>query len=751
MRRLAIFAYAFSAAALLSVLCPRLLWLLLPAAVVLLGVGRLFFPNRWVLAILLLGLAVGFVWCGGWELAVTRRAEQLWGEDQQLEAVVLDYARQTDYGVSAELRYQGLRCRLYLDDDPGLEPGQRIACSARVTGTAEKTGEDRLLAQGIPLFAYGKGTVRQLGKAPASWRFAPARLGHRLRGSIQAAADGRTAAFLTAILTGDRAALRADTGFYAMLRRSGIAHCVAISGMHLSFLVSALYILLGRGRLSSLVCMPVILLFMAVTGFTPSVVRAGVMQLAVCLSGLLRREADSHTSLALSLLFLTALNPYCIKQTGLQLSFASTLGILLFCTPIQEALPHASRALEQHPVAGRLLRFVRGSLAVSLSALVLTTPLTALCFRQVSLLAPLSNLLTLGAVTLCFQLGLGAAVLGLVWPLGARLLVLPVQLLVRYVARVTAALGSIPLSCMGENAPLSWLTLGLLYLLLLYFRFCPGLTRRFARFCLTAGLTLLFGTGLQLLFFSGSALTTTVLDVGQGQCVVLTGRELTMVADCGGSSGDNAGDTAAAYLLDHGRSSIDILLLSHFHADHANGAAELLERLPISLLVVPPFPAGDPLGEEITAAARRLGTEVCTVAAELLELTVGGVRVTVVPPLGIPGDNEQGLCALVSLGSYDVLLTGDASQQTERLLLKQLPMPDIEVMTAGHHGSRTAVSQVLLDTAAPDVVVISVGRNHYGLPAPDTTARIQSAGARLYRTDETGTVSITYKGKEQNG
>ena len=97
---------------------------------------------------------------------------------------------------------------------------------------------------------------------------------------------------------------------------------------------------------------------------------------------------------------------------------------------------------------------------------------------------------------------------------------------------------------------------------------------------------------------------------------------------------------------------------------------------------------------------------------------------------------------LYTLGDYDILITGDMSQRAERILLDVDPIPDIEVLVAGHHGAASSTSQLLLDETRPETVLISVGRNSYGHPSEATLSRIAQAGAEVYRTDQCGTITI---------
>ena len=748
MRRLAVFAYSFSAAAfLLAYLRPGAAVLLLSGAALLVLALVLTAPRsskrrlRFLRA-LLIGLALACFSFALWTRLILQPAEQMVGDGQHVEATVMDYPLPAAYGESLTVQIGRVRCRLYLDDASGLEPGQRIAFEGRLRLTEERTGEDYYLSTGLPLFAYAKGAARVLGSAPHPWRFFPAKLGKALRDKIVLAFDGDTAPFLTAILTGERSELKKDVFFYSMMRESGVLHCIAVSGMHLSFLVSFLAAILGRGKHSSLICIPVILLFMAVTGFTPSVVRAGIMQLALCGATLLNREYDSHSALALALAVLTALNPYASHHLGLLLSFLSTLGILLFYERIRKSLLPTPKVLEG-ALPRRMIGYCRRTLAVTLSAMIMTLPIMAFVFGQIPLLGPLTNLLILWAVTLCFGLGLISALLGFLWMPLAVIAGWPVRLMVRYIRLVVTFVGRLPFASLYPQNEMIAAWLICLYLLMAAYRFFPDIRHRLLGFSLAAAFTLAFSCAAGYVLWHRDKLDTAVLDVGQGQCVVLMDQGFTLMVDCGSTNAsENPGDTAARYLLSRGRMRVDALILSHYHADHMNGVSELLQRMSVGTMLVPPPESEE--AEALLEQARAAGTDVQIISDEVRELSFGALMATVTPPLGSTGDNEKCLCALLGIEDFEVLLTGDISKTTELWLLERIALPDVEVLVVGHHGSAKSCSAALLSAVRPDVAVISVGRNSYGLPADETLDRLADSGITVYRTDRAGTVEVRY-------
>ena len=753
MRKLAWFAVFFAAAALFVLVCPIkhfAVRLLIPAAAAAVLVVFLHPKLREkgyarFLRTAMLAFALGFLYVTVWQEAVEREMTALLEHEQTVDAVVLEDSAEASYGLRTDVRIGHLRCCLFTDASTRLQAGERIRVKAAFQRTAEKTNSDYYLTLGVPLFGYAKEAPTVLGMAGASWRFLPARAGRDLRNRISQLYDEESAPFLLAILTGDRSQLRKDIHFSAMLRSSGVSHCVAISGMHLSFLVMFLYILLGRGRLSALICIPATFAFMAITGFSASVVRAGVMQIAVCGAALFRKEYDSLSAMGLALILLILFNPYCIRNVGLILSFSSTLGILLFCQSIWKAMPDPPDRWGRRNVLARLWRGAKASLAVSFSSSVFTIPLNALFFGQISILAPLTNLLVLWAVSLCFCFGLLGVLASMIHLSAGLLFRVPLSILVAYIRTVTGWIGRLPLAAVYTRSVFLSCWLVLIWCCMALYRFLPGLRHRVLSFSVTAFLSLCLFLGLSYLESELDTLRFCALDVGQGQCLVMTGASGTTMVDCGGNLSTNAGDLAAEYLFSLGRFRADTLILTHFHQDHVNGVEELLLRLPVETLYCPRPEETDTDAWSLLEFASSCGTTVIFIENEIQWLNRKSLSMAIVPPLNSEKENESGLCIIAQNGQFSFLCTGDAGTGTEMRLLERMRIEGITVLIAGHHGSSRSVSDAFLDVVRLQLVLISVGnRNSYGLPAEKTLTRIRSHGASIYRTDECGSIVLRY-------
>ena len=766
MRRLAIFSFAFALAALCAGYLP-LEGLLLPlgtggallAALTKLPLARWARARqavRWAAA----GLALGFLWTAGYSALFWRPALALDDTTLRLQGTVSQWPQETDYGWSVGVRMEAasgpaINTLLYLDEQGAqLRPGDRVEMVAHCSRADRSSSGEEITyytAQGIFLTARGYGRLDWERPEHPPLRDWPALWTRALEECIDALFPADTAPITKALVTGNRSDL--SDAFNTDLQRTGLTHTVAVSGSHLAFLAGLLSLLLGGSRrLTALVLIPVSILFTLMTGCTPSIVRAAIMIILLQAAPLVRRERDSATALGTALLLLLLWNPFSITHAGLQLSFAAVAGILLCSDRIQNALaaklPFADAARGSAPWCLRgALRFLVSTLAATVGASVLTTPLSALYFNSVPLISLLSNLLTLWAVSALFGAGLVLGMAGTaVFPLAA-LLARPVSLLGEYLVGSIRLLSRAPFSAITLDTPYFRLWFLFLYLLILWTALSRGKKRWITPACAAVGTLCLAMVCNSLSFWQGAG-GVTALDVGQGQSVLLRSGRFLALVDCGGDGPDNAGDTAADYLGDRGIRRLDLLALTHFHSDHANGAAQLLRRVEVDTLAIPDVDQESPLRRELLELAEEQDTQVLYIRSDTVLDLGGGRTVRLIAPLGSGETNEEGLTVLASQGDFDVLITGDMGADVEELLLSHLPLPDGEVLVAGHHGSKYSTSQALLDAFRPEYALISVGAdNGYGHPAPETVERIAASGGEIWRTDRSGTVAVRFNGQ----
>ena len=745
------FALGAAGATLAGVMLHWGLWAL--AAAVSLAAGWLVLRRRGkgpAVRAVLLGAAAALLWLAVYGAVFHAPAEELAYRTVRLEAAVTDWPEETAYGVRVPVKageeggrkvksvyYGGFEL---LD----LAPGDRLASVAYCTPADTIRGQESFyyVSRGILLRCRGYGEISVVRHEGFPLRYGPAYLAKYTRSLIDRLYPPEQAGFLRALLTGDKSGLGEME--QNRFNRVGLAHVVVISGLHVTFIAGVLNALLDlRRRHALVITLAVLVLFCVTTGNAPGTVRAVVLYGLSILAPQVGRRYNSMTGLSAALLVLLAANPWSIANAGLQFSFLSTLGILRYGRKWSE------RWRRKLPESGKhVLGPLATVAAVSLASMLLTVPLSALYFGRFSLIAPLSNLLTSWAVALAFLGGMVSVLLGaVVFPLGQALAVL-VGLPVRFFLRAAEELSRIPLAAVSLDSVYYILWMLFIYLLLILWLFIPAEKKR-PVVPLCAGV---FTLCLAALLTAGTVrrqdLTLTALDVGQGQSVALCSGRSAVLVDCGGTL--SPGDTAAAYFQSVGRRDLDLLVLTHFHEDHAGGVAELLSRLDVAGIALPDVDEDSVLRREIEAMAFEKDIPLYYITEESA-VELDRARLTLFPPVQAEGeDNERCLSVLCSAGDWDALLTGDMPVEEEVRLLSEYDLPDLELFVAGHHGSKYSTGEALLKTLTPETVLISVGYNTYGHPAPETLDRLSEAGAAVCRTDQLGDLTVYVNAKEND-
>ena len=735
--------------------------LLLPAAIaalVLLLPAAFWRRRRAVCFLLLLSAAAGFLWYWGYARLFIRPAEALAGQQRTVRVRVCDfpetfdgYTRVAVRGADAEMPHA--RMLLY-DYDEGmreLRPGDLVTVRAKLISAGQRYGEDSddYYAEGVLLRAYRNGDYRVTGRAALWWLYAPKYLARTIRQQALQCFPADVAPLMKALLTGDKREYYADDAVSTAMKLAGFSHVVAVSGMHVAFLIKALGFAVRSRRRTAILGVPLIVLFMAMIGFTPSVCRAGIMQGMLLAAPLLRRENDAPTSLAAAALALLLVNPMAIAGTAFQLSFAAMAGLILVSDRFYAwLLPEREKPGKRRSPLRAVARAVCGVLSASVGAMVFTMPIAAWRFGFVPLYSILTNLLCLWSMSLAFMLGYPVCLLGLLRPAWGAAVGSVAAWLPRYTVFVVRIISRLPYAALlvGSPAVRWWMVSVFVLFGAAYFLRGKGkVFRPLPPLLLSlAGLVLALWLGIPRL---PGAIELAAVDVGQGQCFTALTDRGAVVIDCGSVNAPvNAGDAAADYLLSYGRERVDLLVLTHFHADHANGVVRLMHRVKVARLAYPTDCERNDYMDRILALCAEEGVETLPISVNTT-VTVDGLELALFAPLGSDDVNEHGILIRGDWGDFEFLVTGDAGADVERLLCAETDLGDMELLVVGHHGSRYSTCDELLEDITPEIAFISVGANNeYGHPTDAVLLRLASHGVTVYRTDLDGTVSISLGG-----
>lgn len=551
----------------------------------------------------------------------------------------------------------------------------------------------------------------------------------RMQRALERGLPGPQAALVAAMTLG----VRDDLGdLRDRFAAAGLAHVLALSGLHVGVLVGALALATRRWRR---IRTPLLLAalggFVLLVGPTPSVVRATGMVAGVLIARW-RGGGRLEPWPALSLAAVGTLiwNPSWLFEPGFQLSYLAVIGLLVFAPPLLRAV-RAERTPWWHP---RTL--VLGSAAISIASQLPLGSLLMAQFGQVPLLSPLANVAAIPLATVLVPLGFLAAALGAVWsPLAAAvgLAIRPVAWLLLRVADVAAGW---PALAWGEVGLAGHATYALAVTALALLAHGRLRLRNAALVAIAASVYGLIPPVLPEIV---------ALDVGQGDSVLIRLPGRTEVLIDGGGSPFSDFDVGAGIVVPAlralGVDELELVVATHPDTDHMEGLTAVLAALPVHRLVVGVPAPGNRAWDELMAAAETRGVAVRQVRRGE-RISLGEATFSVLHPearsRGASNEDSVGL-AFAWRGAPVALFLGDVSGTVER----ELAIPASPVLMVPHHGSRRSTSEALLRAARPQIAIVSVGRNGYGHPARSVLERLAAAQVEVRTTQTHGAVRIS--------
>ncbi|AQS59924.1 DNA internalization-related competence protein ComEC/Rec2 [Desulforamulus ferrireducens] len=575
------------------------------------------------------------------------------------------------------------------------------------------------------------------------------------------------ASVLKGIFFGTRGEIPADVQL--AFQESGLVHILSVSGYHVG-LIAAMVLALLRiiklpRRFTLWVALPLLLFYAVMTGMGPAVMRATLMASLLLLAHHLGRWQDWPTTLAAAAGIILFFYPLDLFDIGFQLSFVATWGLLYLTPKLNKLLPHM-------PLSLAVL------ITVPLAAQLATWPLVVFYFNLVSPVAILANLITAHLVALVMLFGGLGMLAGICYLPWAKFINTATELLTSCFLGLVQMSVSLPGAAWYIPAPPLWL-IALYYVFLV--AICQLANQPQWQKSLRAGLTVLinylarvklvFGGCILLLLMAvwllwpvNNQLELHFIDVGQGDStLIITPAQRTILVDAGGwqdelITGQGAGtNRVVPYLHRLGINSLDVLVITHPHTDHAGGARAVLKAFPVKLVVLSPYGFG--VGDEVDDGYEILLREMkeqgiahsTAVAGDQLKVD-GLVNIKFLSPAQKydhtrSDANNSSLVFRLDYLQRSALYTGDIEEEAERDLVQNNALTPIEVLKVPHHGSGYFYHGFFAQLK-PKIAVISAGAgNRFGHPAPKTLEELQGLGSRVYRTDQQGAIVLTTDGE----
>ena len=608
-------------------------------------------------------------------------------------------------------------------------------------------------------------------------------IGNKLNNSISMNIDKiiekESASFLKGILIGND--IDISNNMKEIFRISNLSHILAISGIHVGYIIMGVSIILnsvkiGRKAINSLTII-FLIFFIAITDFSPSILRACIMGSIMLLSNILYRKNDIINSICVSALILLIYNPFNILDIGFLLSYGGTIGIVfinksLFNIQIKN---EKNNNLIKCKYKYKFKIKVKEILAVVLSAHIIIFPIMLLNFGTISFTFFISNILVSPFLGIIIILGFIIVLISFISIATAKFFAVLLNLIIKILLSISYICSKIPLSRLYIPKPsiISIITYYLIILVIIYVyqlklkkrnktqdkifnRFKFLYLRYFKKIII---IVIILSITFQM--FSKVMehdLKIYFIDVGQGDStLIISPYNKKILIDGGGSKNNDKYDVGKniilPYLLSRKISSIDYLMISHFDADHCNGVIYILKNIKVKEIIISKQSKICNEYLNIIDIIREKNIKVRVISSGDKIIIDKLTYIDILHPDSKliqdedGGLNNNSIVAKLNCRKFSLLFTGDIEETAEKIILERykdnLKLLNSDILKIPHHGSKTSSTEDFIKTINPKIALIGVGNdNSFGHPNDDVIERLEKNNIVIYRTDLYGEIII---------
>ena len=570
---------------------------------------------------------------------------------------------------------------------------------------------------------------------------------------------------------------------------ANISHVLAVSGMHIIYIIIGIEVifkkLLGKRRVKYAIIIG-LAFYMTLTGYTSSIVRAGIMGMMNIIAFLVYRKNDIWTSIAISLGVILIQNPYAITGVGLQLSYLGTIGIILFNKNIKQYLDNIKCIknnihIKKSKKISTIIEKLKDMISVTLSAQIMILPITLYHFNIIGIYFVLANILVsviIGPIMflsivfvfssfihlqisqiICVFLSLGIEGLIQISNLSnlpfSKIYVPTPNIFFIIMYYIVIFVGN-QLYVIYTSKYLNKTKIRVKNLIALmkyklyekkrifiknYWKGGQRKVRQSKKFLIT---TIIFVVIFIISFITNTKFLSNLeihfLDVGQGDsCFIITPNKKTILIDGGGSTSntfDVGKDTVIPYLLDKGYTKVDYIFISHFDQDHVGGILSVLEELSVGQVFISKQEEKSENYEEFLKIVEKKNLKVQEVKAGD-KITIGNITFNILWPIEKQIEenqlNNNAMVMKLQYKNFSMLFTGDIEEVAEKKILdtykNHLDMLKATILKVAHHGSKSSSTEEFLKAVNSKVAIIGVGENNmFGHPSDVVLERLN-----LYR------------------
>ena len=570
-----------------------------------------------------------------------------------------------------------------------------------------------------------------------------------MKGKIGENLPNETSELLSGMLIGEKSNLQKE--IQEDFRDSSLSHVLAISGMHVSYVMLGVTFVISKikfsKKMSKIVTILILLFFIILTGKTASVTRACFMSSYIILASLLHKKAHVLGSISISLLIILIINPYFILDIGLQLSYGGTIGIVLIYPILKKyKKKKEDKCSKFKKIIYKIKDKIIDTILITISANLVIFPIVLFHYNTMSFTFIISNLLI-------------SPIIGIIIILG--FLSVFASYIINPISKVMFFILQIFLNLLTQIAHFCAIIISYLFLISIFLVKSKIITgKKIGKKVFIIFIIIVIILNL-ILNFIPKTFTISFIDVGQGDSMLIsTPKGKNILVDGGGSRDEtsfNIGkQTLIPYLLNKGITKLDYILISHFDSDHVGGILSVLEELKAEKVII--------CKQEENENHKRFKEIVKNKNIKVYVVKKGdnlkieeNIWLNILWPkeerIKENAINNNSIVAKLNYKSFSILLTGDIEKIAENEILKEYENSNIlnaNILKVAHHGSKSSSINEFLEKVKPQIALIGVGeKNTFGHPNAGVLNRLENLNTKIYRTDEKGeiTIKVDDKGK----
>jgi len=574
------------------------------------------------------------------------------------------------------------------------------------------------------------------------------------------------ASIFIGIILGDRTEIPEEA--IENFRNANMSHILAVSGMHMSYLILLATQIIGKligKKQSYYISIILIIEYMFLTGFSASIIRAGIMGIILISSKIFYKNNDVLTNIAISALIILLKNPYTILDLSFQFSYGGTIGIILFQKFISKNF------LERIIKSKKIIEII----SVTISAQIIILPISIIQFNKLNIYFILTNLIIgfiIGPVMACGFIFLITLIINVKT---VQIFSIILQIAIKALI-LTSQIAKLPYSNIYLPTP-NFIQIIIYFLSIHIFMFIyyiyntKNKTQTVKRFrniismikfylkyrmkpktkSRTKIISIIIIALIMVIQIIPKDLKVYFVDVNQGDSTfIVTPKGKTILIDGGGSSYTNVGkNTLLPYILDRGYRKIDIAIISHMDLDHCDGIIYLMDKIKIKTIIIGKQYEESDNYKRFVKLAKEKRIEVKIVEAGENINIERNVNLDILWPdsknkISENAINNNSLVFKLKYKKYSILFTGDIEEIAEKAILERYKnMLQSTILKVAHHGSKTSTTAEFLKAVKPRYALIGVGKNNkFGHPSENTIKKLKEMKVKIFRTDELGEITI---------